>query len=196
MGMTKDIGQRVEIVNIDDFHEITIALYQQHIGNGPVYLVHSYSSIEGVADRIEFVAQTMSILGGMDLVENEAKKLHLSCGFEHLSAAKLLFLKSCQVDPYMVPDVLPLTVFDKKSDQDISAISLGSGVYELMACGKDEKQVKRLKIIRKLMLKHGGLEMIDEPTHRVGFSCRHSHDILVGLLLAHAIKVRVSALAG
>ena len=41
-----------------------------------------------------------------------------------------------------------------------------------------------------------GLDLVDDSTHRIGFSCGHSHDILVGLLLAHAIKVRVSALAG
>ena len=72
-------------------------------------------------------------------------------------------------------------------DNDWSGSATGVKKFGLTQAGKEWV---------KLMLKHGGLEMIDESTHRIGFSCGHSHDILVGLLLAHAIKVRVSALAG
>ncbi len=191
--MTKDIGLRVEIVNMDAFHEITIALYQQQAGSGPVYRVHSYSSISGASDRVEFVARAMSVLGGMDFVDNEAKRLRFPCGHTHLSAAKLLFLRSCNVDQSVAPEILPLTLFDKKSEQELSARSLGSGVYELTASGTDEKQIKHVQAIRDFMVKRVSMEVIDESTHRIGFSCGHSHDVLAGVLLERAKRVKFSA---
>lgn len=195
MGIIKDIGRRVEIVNLDAFHEITIALYQQHESSGPVYQVHTYSSRNGADERVEFVAKVMSVLGEMNFAEDWAKKLCFSCGHAHLSLAKILFLRSCKVDPGVVTEVLPLTITDIKSDQDVFVESLGSGAYEVTASGKEEKHIKRLRTVRNLMVKHGGMDVIDESAHRIGFSCGQSHDILAGLLLAHAVKVRVPALA-
>ena len=193
MGMTQEIGQRVEIVNMDAFHEITIALYQQQAGSKPVYLVHSYSSMNGANERVEFVARGMSVLGGMDFVDNGAKKLCFSCAHAHLSAVKLLFLRSCNVDQSVAPEILPLTLFDKKSEQKLSAGSLGSGVYELTASGTDEKQIKHVQAIRDFMVKRVSMEVIDESTHRIGFSCGHSHDVLAGVLLERAKRVKYSA---
>jgi hypothetical protein len=191
----KDIGRRVEIVNLDVFHEITIALYQQDSDNGFVYLVHTYSSIEGGRERVEFITQAMRVLGGMEVVNGEVEMLRFACGHEHLSLVKILFLQACKVDPNAALKTLPLTVTDIKSDQDFFVESLGSGDYELTASGKDEKKIKRVQTVINLMVKHGGMNVIDESPCRISFPCGMSHDILAGLLLAHAVKVRVSALA-
>ncbi len=65
MGIIKDIGRRVEIVNLDRFGEITIALYQQVAEGGAVYRVHSYSSIEGASDRIAFIGRVKIFFCGL-----------------------------------------------------------------------------------------------------------------------------------
>ena len=68
MGETIDLGRRMELVPMDPhFHNISIALYRQVGGNGPVFLVHSYSKRDGTRQRVEFVARAMAILGGLEL---------------------------------------------------------------------------------------------------------------------------------
>ena len=48
MGKTIDLGRRIELVPMDPhFHNISIALYRQEAGDGPVFQVHSYSNQEG-----------------------------------------------------------------------------------------------------------------------------------------------------
>jgi hypothetical protein len=45
MGKTIDLGRRIELVPMDPhFHNISIALYRQQTGDGPVFQVHSYSN--------------------------------------------------------------------------------------------------------------------------------------------------------
>ena len=69
MGETIDLGRRIELVPMDPhFHNISIALYRQEAGDGPVFQVHSYSNREGARQRLEFVARAMAILGGLEPV--------------------------------------------------------------------------------------------------------------------------------
>ena len=68
MGQIVDIGRRIELIPMDSyFHDIAIALYQQQ-QDGPSFLVHTYSRIEGASQRIKFVIETMQTLGGMTAV--------------------------------------------------------------------------------------------------------------------------------
>jgi len=196
VGIIKDIGRRVEIVNLDRFGEITIALYQQMAEGGAVYRVHSYSSIEGAGERISFVRRVMRVLGGMEVVDGEVEMLRFGCGHAHLSLVKILFLRACKVDPEVAVETLGLGVADPKSGQEVSFESIGAGGYALSGSGEDEKDAKRLRMIRKLMVKHGEMDLSDESAYKLRFGCGLSHDELAGVLLAHAVKVRVSALAG
>ena len=61
MGQTVDIGKRIELVPMDPhFHDITIALYQQGPEESPLFLVHTYSQIEGAQERIQFAIEAMT----------------------------------------------------------------------------------------------------------------------------------------
>ena len=60
MGETIDLGRRMELVPMDPhFHNISLALYRQEDGDGPVFQVHSYSNREGARQRVESVARAM-----------------------------------------------------------------------------------------------------------------------------------------
>ena len=64
MGQTVDIGKRIELVPMDPhFHDITIALYQQGQDESPLFLVYTYSQMEGVQGRIQFVVRGDDALG-------------------------------------------------------------------------------------------------------------------------------------
>ena len=64
MGQTVDIGKRIELVPMDPhFHDITIALYQQGQDESPLFLVHTYSQMEGAQGRIQFAVNYDDTLG-------------------------------------------------------------------------------------------------------------------------------------
>ena len=197
MGLTKDLGRRIELVSMDSrFHDISLALYRQDRGGTPVYLAHTYSQLDGAAARAETVAQTMATLGG---VEADGVVVRFPCGQPHERACRRLFLEACKADPASQIEPKPLTIFDKKSDGEVSVESLGDGAYRLSGEEGDEKLAKRRTAIGAGLVKLGEMAWV-EDTHGVGsagsadgqvaFPCRQSHDKLVGLLLGRALNVR------
>src|SRR4030095_17074599 len=100
MGKTIDLGRRIELVPMDPhFHNISIACYRQDPGNGSVFLVHSYSNLEGAQQRVEFVARAMAVLGGLEPVPGETRKLRFPCAPETPFACRRVFLEVCKLDP-------------------------------------------------------------------------------------------------
>ncbi|MYE89631.1 hypothetical protein F4X33_11615 [Candidatus Poribacteria bacterium] len=99
MGQTVDIGKRIELVPMDPhFRDITIALYQQGQEESPQFLVHSYSQMEGVQERIQFAVDTMTHMG--NLVEDTNGLLQFPCEAAHQLACKRTFLESCKLSPH------------------------------------------------------------------------------------------------
>ena len=94
-----DIGRRIELVPIDPhFHDITLALYHQQREGKPVFLVHTYSRIEGAQGRVQSIVQAMKTLGGMQ--ETPDGTLCFHCGAGHEMACKRVFLEACKL-PYV-----------------------------------------------------------------------------------------------
>ena len=126
MGETIDLGRRIELVPMDPhFHNISIALYRQETGDGPVFLVHSYSKREGTQQRVEFVARAMAVLGGLEPVLGETRKLRFPCRAEHAFACRRVFLEACKLDPSQPFEVRPLQILDKKSNRTVTVTSQG-----------------------------------------------------------------------
>ena len=94
-----DIGRRIELVPLDPhFHDITLALYRQQREGKPVFLVHTYSRIEGAQERVQSIVQAMKTLGGMQ--ETPDGTLCFHCGAGHEMACKRVFLEACKL-PYV-----------------------------------------------------------------------------------------------
>ena len=94
-----DIGRRIELVPLDPhFHDITLALYRQQREGKPVFLVHTYSQIEGARGRVQSIVQAMKTLGGMQ--ETPDGTLCFHCGAGHEMACKRVFLEACKL-PYV-----------------------------------------------------------------------------------------------
>ena len=94
MAQTLDLGARIELVSMDaHFQEISIALYRQQHDATTHYLVHSYSSLDGAKERIEFIKKTMITFGGMQQTADGL--LYFACGAQlkcleaHLHKANL-----------------------------------------------------------------------------------------------------------
>src|SRR5690348_5523779 len=95
MGLTLDLGSRIELVSMDPhFHDIAIGLYQQHRHGAPQYRVHSYSGIEGTRQRLDFVIRAMAVLVGL---EAAGGWLRFPCGVGHQLAVRRVFLEACKL---------------------------------------------------------------------------------------------------
>jgi hypothetical protein len=188
LGVTGDIGNRIEIVPMDPhFHDITLALYQQQTtGAGEVFRVHTYSSIGGAHDRVAFVSRAMSILGGMQEVPDSVPLLRFPCGDQHTLAARRVFLEACKIAPSAAIEPRALSIFDKKSGQDVRVRALGAGSYDVIA-GSD---AARASAIAGGLAKLGAMSKSETEPAQVAFACGQSHDALVGLLLVRALNVR------
>ncbi len=191
MGETIDLGRRIELVPMDPhFHNISIALYRQETGDGPVFLVHSYSNREGARQRVEFVARAMAILGGLEPVPGETRKLRFPCRAEHLFACRRVFLEACKLDPSQPVEPRPLRILDKKSNRTITVSSQGDGVYLLAADGEELDKASRIEAVANGLVKLGQMQVGVSGGDSVAFGCGQAHDALVGLLLVRALNVR------
>ena len=189
MGQIVDIGKRIELVPMDPhFHDITIALYQQGQDESPLFLVHTYSQMEGAQGRIQFAIETMTRLG--NLVEDTNRLLRFPCEAAHQLACRRAFLESCKLSLNDSAEPRPLQILDKKSRLNITATSLGDGIYQVGADGEGRRADRRISAIAGGLMKLGEMEEVDGTLDKVAFPCGHSHDALLGLLLVRAPNVR------
>ncbi len=189
-----DIGRRIELVPMDPhFNDISIGLYRQganHGNNTPVFLVHTYSRISGVSERIETVVAAMQVLGGM--LKNADGLLHFPCNSAHEAACRRVFLEACKLAPETPAEPRPLNILDKKSGLTIKVDSVGKGVYRVTAEGEGRGAARRVSAIAGGLAKLGEMESVATDTRdTVTFACTQSHDALVGLLLTRAPNVRI-----
>jgi hypothetical protein len=188
MGLTRDLGKRIELLSMDPhFHDITIALYRQDHEGRPEYLVHSYSRLEGAGLRLESIRRAMKILGRL---EPDGDWLYFGCASAHQAAARRTFLEACKLPPAVTAEPKLLTVFDKKSQRNIMAVSLGAGAYQITADGPEDGQAARIESVTGGLVKLTEAVPVDGNPGQLVFPCGHSHDALVGLLLPRALNVR------
>jgi hypothetical protein len=172
------------------FRNITIALYQQHRAEGFAYLIHSYSSLEGVGERISFIRKAMIRLGGMEATGEGL--IYFPCWSAHEAACKRVFLESCKLASDSKLEIRPLNIIDKKTGLNITVANRGRGSYQVLAEGEAKKKERRVAAITRALCKLGQLEEVDPKSGKVATPCRHTHDAMVGLLLVRAPNVRVA----
>jgi hypothetical protein len=188
MTQTRDLGRRVELVSMDPhFRNITIALYRQDREGRPHYLVHSYSHLPGVGERIEFVRRAAQIMGA---VERVGEWLRFPCGSAHQTAARRVFLEACKLPSTAVAEVKSLSVLDKKSGRNVAVVNLGGGVYQVTADGPEDGRAARLEALAGGYRKLAEMTSVEGSPDRVAFPCGQSHDALVGPLLPRVLNVR------
>lgn len=191
MGKTTDIGVRVELVSLDPYFEnISIGLYRQDRTDGVDYLVKTYSARPGAAERISVIRKTMSTLG--DLETNRDGLLCFSCGEPHEKAMRRIFIDACKLAPGNAAYVRSLTIYDKKSDAEITAESLGGGSYKIVSNADPETGGRRVFVIARGLLKLTDMTQDEQSDQKLSFLCGHAHDALVGALMVRAQNVRAA----
>ncbi|MBI06623.1 MAG: hypothetical protein CMM54_06535 [Rhodospirillaceae bacterium] len=184
-----ELGSRIELVSMDKhFHDISLGLYQQAAEDGSAeYIVHSYADIKGVDERIRFVMRAMQVLGGMEVLANGG--LRFACGDSHVTACRRLFLEASKVAPDVMPEVRPMTVYDKKTEYEYSLTLCGNGLYRVAAQAQLDEFARRVNVIAAGLRKLGNMAETKNEDE-VLFSCGAAHDALIGMLLVRAPNVR------
>ena len=191
MGLTVDLGRRIELVPMDlHFHDISIALYRRDKVAGLEVAVHSYSRRTGTRERLEFIAEAMTVLGGMEPVSGEPPGLRFPSSSDLPVAARRVFLEACKCPSGEEVRPRPLTIFDKKSQSQVRLASLGEGLYEVTLETDGEKASRRSAAIAAGIAKLSGSSVVEGYSQQVAFPNGQSIDALVGLLLVRALNVR------
>ncbi len=191
MGLTVDLGRRIELVPMDPhFHDISIGLYRQDGGSGLELVVHSYSRREGARERLEFIVDAMTILGGMERIPGDDLRLRFPSGSDLPIAARRVFLEACKCPSGTEVTPRPLNIFDKKSQSQVQVASLGRGLYEVRMETDSEKASRRSAAIAAGVAKLSGASLVEGRSRQVAFPRGQSADALVGLLLVRALNVR------
>jgi len=191
MAHIEDLGERIELVSMDQhFHDISIGLYERTDGGTHSFLPHTYSQLNGAADRIDFLVGAMATLGGMERVGNGDGVLQFPCGAEHTLGCRRIFLESCKIASGTALEPKPLSIFDKKTERTITVTSDGSGAYQLTADGPEDGRDRRVGAVAKGLVKLA--QMDSDAEDQVRFACGHAHDAMIGLLLARALNVRAA----
>ena len=185
-----DLGKRVELVSTDRyFRDVSIGLYAREEAGNWSFKVRSFAGYDGIKDRIAYIVAALQTLGGMERTERE-DTVRFPCGGEHLVAVRRLFLQACKEKPEAAPDIPALSMWDKKSELTINAVSLGQGTYSLSAEGGDDQSQRRLGSLRNAMVKLADAQADEAVGEQFCFTCGSDHDAMVGLLLQAAPNVR------
>jgi hypothetical protein len=191
VGVVVDIGRRVEVVPMDaHFSDITIALYRQERDGGAVALVHTYSSKPGASERLASVVRNMSVLGELEVVDEDRDVVRFPCRTWHEAAARRAFLEACKLDPAAPASPRPLTAVDGATGQRIAVEPLGSGSYRVHADDVAEGAASRAAAVASGLARLAELRL--SQGNVVSFPCGHDHDALVGLLLVRALNIRAA----
>lgn len=190
MKLIFDLGDRIELISMDKFfHDISIGLYEQRSSLGVVeYVIHTYSSRDGVAKRLQYLRDAMQLLGGMSI--SPKGHLYFSCGGQHTLACKRIFIEASKLSSDTFCEARPLNIYDKKSQSNINLTFKDGGLYKVSTTSIDDSEARRrvdavANGLRKLTNMSTG-----DRNDEVVFDCGKRHDSLIGLMLVRALNVR------
>ena len=184
----RDLGRRIELVSMDPHHKgISIGLYETEAEGR--FLLHSYSQLDGSADRVARLGAAVITCTGLAPLGDKGR-LGFACGARHGTAVRRIFLDAAKRDPKEPLETPAMAIFDKKTERNVAVTGDGKGGYTVTADGPVEDRDKRIGAIAKGLARLAEMEVVSNDTVR--FPCGHAHDAMVGSLLYRALNVRAA----
>ena len=167
-----------------------MGLYCREVGPTPEVLVHTYSSVVGATERVQFMTGALIVMVGLEHVPDAPGWLRFPCKSFHERALKRAFLDLCKLESNATLEAKPLTAFDKKAGCHLAAVSHGRGVYHIEPEQKTEAACKRAAALALGFVRLCEMQAVEDTDNRVSFRCEAAHDGLMGMLMFRAQNLR------
>ncbi len=193
MGQTLDLGRRLELLPMDPHcQDISVGLYEQKLEGERQFRVHTYSAAPEARERIAFITKALRVVLGLGAVPGAPESSRFPCKSTHERALKRAFLDLCKLESDAPLAPKPLTAFDKKACGNLTAESLGHGVYRMTSEAGLEAGPKRVTALVRGYAKLCEMEAVEGASEQLVFPCKMSHDALIGMLMFRAQNVRAA----
>ena len=183
----KRLGSCIELVSLDPhFHDVSVGLF---IKNG-VMTVSSYSTINGIQDRIEIIRDRCVRLGDVETVEGTTDQLRLGSDLVLDRALKFMFTAAVEKDPESAPPSGRITTRDTKTKLLFvldGAEEDGQYVYTVSAEGESERAEMRIRAVVGGYMRYSGCVRVDK--NKFAFSDGKKYDNFARLILPLARNV-------
>jgi len=159
------------------------------IKNG-VMTVSSYSSIDGIKDRIEVIRDRCVRLGDVETVEGTTDQLRLGSDLVLDRALKFMFTAAVEKDPASDPPSGRITTADTKTKLLFvlnGAEEDGQYVYTVSAEGESERAEMRIRAVVGGFMRYSGCVRVDK--NKFAFSDGKKYDNFARLVLPLARNV-------
>ena len=185
----KKYGRCIELISMDPFfNDITIGLFFKE----PNLTVFSYSSLDGVSERLNQIRDRIVDVSGAMPVENSPHQATFECGMkEGCCSAPLRFaLKEAVTKDRDLDLSKGIVCKDLRSDMIIKVNyeeNSNGNTYTVSGDDNAEKPIIRYRAIANGLIKYGGFERLDNFSFRL--SCNQRNDKIVNLLLPLARNI-------
>ena len=180
-------GRCLELVPVDkNFHDISVGLYLK----GNICTVWTFSTLDGVDNRVEKIRNQLVVLGGMSPVKGTTNQAQFDCGEVHIRPLRFLMSQAVGKSADYAPATELMSIKDTKSDLTIHVTPSnrdGARVYSISVSGEAKNPSMRLRMIVAGFSKYGDMDKLGD--NEVAFACRGSHDELMRLLMPYSRNI-------
>jgi len=182
----KRLGSCLELVSMDPhFHNISVGLFLRD----RTLTVWSYSTIAGVAERLEKIRDRIVALGDLEAVAGSGNQATVPAGDILPQPMKFMFREAVEKDPEELPSG-PIEAPDNKSTLTFHVEGAQSGdayTYTVTAIGDAPRAEARVRAAVGGFMRYGQCERVTPESFR--FPDGQRHDGFVRLLLPYARNV-------
>jgi hypothetical protein len=183
----KKLGSCIELVSLDPhFHDVSIGLF---IKDG-LLTISSYSTIDGIEDRIEQIRDRCVRLGDVVAVEGTTNQLRLTSDLYLDRALRFMFTAAVEKDPSAELPSGRITAPDTKTKLMFvveGAEEDGKYVYTVSTEGEHERAEMRVRAAVGGFIRYSGCERVDK--NKFAFADGKQYDNFARLILPLARNV-------
>jgi len=183
----KRLGHCIELVSIDPhFHDISVGLFNKD----GILTISSYSTIDGIEQRIEQIRDRCTVLGDVEAVEGTTDQLRLISDLYLDRALRFMFIAAVEKNPDLEMPSGPITAPDTKTKLTFlveGAEEDGQFVYRVSAQGDADRPEMRVRSVVGGFMRYSGCVRVDK--NKFAFPDGKKYDNFARLILPLARNV-------
>lgn len=183
----KRLGHCIELVSIDPhFHDISVGLFNKD----GILTISSYSTIDGIEQRIEQIRDRCTVLGDVEPVEGATDQLRLISDLYLDRALRFMFIAAVEKNPDIAMPSGAITAPDTKTKLTFLVEGSEEGgqfVYTVSAQGDADRPEMRVRAVVGGFMRYSGCVRVDKD--KFAFPDGKKYDNFARLILPLARNV-------